>query len=57
MRSWEWTATKRGEGLNDVKGGAYDSKRTECRTEARFESRKTAIGYPNVTFRVVREDK
>ena len=54
---WEWTATKRSEGLNGVKGGAFDSKRTECRTEARTESRKAATGYPNVTFRVVREDK
>ena len=40
-----------------VKGGAFDSKRTDCRTEARTESRKTDAGYPNVTFRVIREDK
>ena len=32
-------------------------KRTECRTEARTESRKADAGYPNVTFRVIREDK
>ena len=32
-------------------------KRTECRIEARTESRKSSAGYPNVTFRVVREDK
>ena len=54
---WEWTSTMRGEGLSGVKGGAFDSKRTECRTEARTESRKSSAGYPNVTFRVVREDK
>ena len=54
---WEWTATKRGDGLNGVKGGAFDSKRTECRTEARFESRKASAGYHNVTFRVIREDR
>ena len=54
---WEWTATTRGKGLNGVKGGAFNSKRTECRTEARFESRKAVAGYPNVTFRIVREDK
>ena len=40
-----------------VKGGAFDSKRTDCRTEARTESRKADAGYPNVTFRVIREDK
>ena len=54
---WEMTATKRGEGNVAVKGGAFDSKRTECRTEARTESRKASVGYPNVTFRVVREDR
>ena len=54
---WEWTATKRGEKGCAVKGGAFDSKRTECRTEARSESRKAGAGYPNVTFRVIREDR
>ena len=54
---WELTSTKRSEGGCAVKGGAFDSKRTECRTEARFESRKSTVGYHNVTFRVVREDK
>ena len=29
----------------------------ECRTEARSESRKAGAGYPNVTFRIVREDR
>ena len=52
---WEWTSTKRGAGDNAVKGGAFDSKRTECRTEARRESRKTDSGYPNVTIRIIRE--
>ena len=54
---WEMTSTKRGEGNVAVKGGAFDSKRTECRTEARTESRKASAGYPNVTIRVVREDR
>ena len=54
---WEMTSTKRGEGNVAVKGGAFDSKRTECRTEARSESRKSDVGHPNVTIRVVREDK
>ena len=40
-----------------VKGGTFDSKRTVCCTEARSESRKARTGYPNVTFRVVREDR
>ncbi len=50
-------ARLRGDGAKAVKGGAFDSKRTECRTEARSESRKAGEGYPNVTFRVVREDR
>ena len=54
---WEMTATGRGEGNVAVKGGAFDSKRTECRTEARSESRRAATGYPNVTFRVIREGR
>ena len=54
---WEWTSTKRGEDGFAVKGGAFDSKRTDCRTEARTEARKADAGYPNVTFRVIREDK
>lgn len=53
---WEWTSTKRGNG-NAVKGGAFDSQRTVCRTESRSEERKPTAGYNNVTFRVVREDK
>ena len=53
---WEWTSTQRGEIGYAVKGGAFDSKRAECRTEARMESRKASTGYSNVTFRVVRED-
>ena len=54
---WELTSTKRGDGMVAVKGGAFDSKRTECRTEARTESRKASAGYPNVTIRVVREER
>ena len=54
---WEWTATKRGANANTVKGGAFDSPRTACRTEVRTEGRNSAIGHSNVTFRIVREDK
>ncbi|MBR4171487.1 MAG: SUMF1/EgtB/PvdO family nonheme iron enzyme [Kiritimatiellae bacterium] len=53
---WEWTATKRGEGKNAVKGGAFDSKRTDCRTEAKNTAKDTSKGYPNVTMRLVREE-
>ena len=50
-------AQERGEGNVAVKGGAFDAKHTKCRTEARTESRRAASGYPNVTFRVIREDR
>ena len=53
---WEWTATLMG-GKAAVKGGAWDSRRTECRTEARGVGRDPKQGYANVGFRVVREDK
>ena len=54
---WEWTSTTRANGGRAVKGGAFDSPRTACRTEARTESRDPAKGYQNVTLRVVREDR
>ena len=54
---WEWTSTARENGKNAVKGGAFDSKRTACRTEARAECRSAGSGYANVTLRVVREDR
>ena len=56
---WEWTSTefsKNGEKLNAVKGGAFDSKRTDCRTELKGVGRNPAQGYPNVGFRIVRTD-
>ena len=54
---WEWTSTPiDGKGMA-VKGGAWDSRRTSCRTEARDEGRAPGRGYANVGFRVVREDK
>ena len=60
---WEWTSTEvsakdgasnRGR-LMAVKGGAFDSPRTNCRTELKGESRAASSGYANVGFRVVRE--
>ena len=53
---WEWTATEVGGGREmAVKGGAWNSRRTECRTEARGVGRDPERGYGNVGFRVVRE--
>jgi len=51
---WEWTSTPVGD-RRAVKGGAWDSRRTDCRTEARGIGRDPAKGYVNVGFRVVRE--
>ena len=53
---WEWTSTAVGS-QRAVKGGAWDSRRTECRTESREVGRDPKRGYANVGFRVVRESK
>ncbi len=54
---WEWTSTVRssadGVDLLAVKGGAWDSARTDCRTEYRGEARAQNAGYEDVGFRVV----
>ena len=60
---WEWTSTMKaadtGKEAKDVslavKGGAWNSPRTSCRTEAREEFRLAAAGYDTVGFRVARE--
>jgi len=52
---WEWTSTDRTKTTKAVKGGAWNSKRTDCRTEARSEGRKPNQGYENVGFRVIKE--
>ena len=55
---WEWTSTVRSseDGVNmlGVKGGAWNSARTDCRTEYRKESRAENVGYEDVGFRVLR---
>ena len=55
---WEWTSTVRGaaDGVNTrgVKGGAWNSARTDCRTEYRRESRAENVGYEDVGFRVLK---
>ncbi len=55
---WEWTSTKiaeRGKTVMAVKGGAWNSRRTDCRTEQKGEGREANTGSSNVGFRVVRE--
>ena len=50
---WEWTTTLRQDGTFGVKGGAWDSDRTDCRTEYRKEERSSAKEYEDVGFRVI----
>ena len=49
---WEWTTTVRSDSTLGVKGGAWDSARTDCRTEHRKEGRAASQGYKDVGFRV-----
>ena len=42
-------------GKTAVKGGAWNSKRADCRTEYRNEGRSPNFGYDNVGFRIIRE--
>ncbi len=53
---WEWTSTPRDTADNSygVKGGSWNSDRTDCRTEYREESRDGAQGYEDVGFRVIK---
>lgn len=50
---WEWTSTVRTDGTLGVKGGAWNSARTDCRTEHRKEGRDAEKGYEDVGFRVL----
>ncbi len=60
---WEWTSTaiaaQKGKAPDKkvmaVKGGAYDSSRTSCRTEQKGEGRNPSEKYGNVGFRVIKE--
>ncbi|MGN0680045.1 MAG: SUMF1/EgtB/PvdO family nonheme iron enzyme [Oscillospiraceae bacterium] len=55
---WEWTSTVRSDsdGITElgVKGGAWNSVRTDCRTEHRKEGRDSSRGYEDVGFRVIK---
>ena len=54
---WEWTSTPvaKGKSVMAVKGGAWNSRRTECRTELKGIGREGAVGSSDVSFRVIRE--
>lgn len=53
---WEWTSSTDANGQYIVKGGAWDSKRDDCRSEKSDDVRIGTQGYANVGFRVVRTD-
>ena len=53
---WEWTSSTDANGQYIVKGGGWDSKRDDCRSEKSDDVRNGAQGYANVGFRVVRVD-
>ena len=54
---WEWTSTERNNNgaavTLGVKGGAWNTARTDCRTEYRDEGRDASLGYEDVGFRVI----
>lgn len=58
---WEWTTTKRNgddtsadNAIYGVKGGSWESDRTDCRTEYRDEGRDGTCGYEDVGFRITK---
>lgn len=51
---WEWTNSTDSIGRYIIKGGAWDSPRTDCRSEKSDVVRNGAKGFYNVGFRVVR---
>ena len=55
---WEWTSAVRSNSGNDimyeVKGGAWNSARTDCRTEYHDEIRAASQAYEDVGFRVIK---
>ncbi|MBS7199076.1 MAG: SUMF1/EgtB/PvdO family nonheme iron enzyme [Bacteroidales bacterium] len=53
---WEWTSSSDASGLHIVKGGSWDSKRDDCRSEKSDVVRIGTRGYADVGFRVVRTD-
>ena len=53
---WEWTSSIDNKGFYIIKGGSWDSKRDDCRSEKADDVRDGSHGYANVGFRVVRSD-
>lgn len=53
---WEWTSSTDANGQHIIKGGSWDSKRDDCRSEKSDDVRTGTQGYANVGFRVVRTD-
>lgn len=53
---WEWTTSTDTNGQYLVKGGSWDAKRDDCRSEKSDDVRSGMQGYANVGFRVVRTD-
>lgn len=53
---WEWTSSTDVNGLYIIKGGSWDSKRDDCRSEKSGDVRTGTQSYANVGFRVVRTD-
>lgn len=53
---WEWTSTTDASGQYIIKGGSWDSKRDDCRSEKSDDVRNGSQGYANIGFRVVRID-
>lgn len=53
---WEWTSSTDANGLYIIKGGSWDSKRDDCRSEKSGDVRIGTQSYANVGFRVVRTD-
>ena len=54
---WEWTSTPVSDDKStmSVKGGSWNSRRTDCRTEQKGIGRNASHGADDVTFRVIRE--
>lgn len=53
---WEWTSSTDASGFHIVKGGSWDSKRDDCRSEKSDVVKTGTQSYTNVGFRVVRID-
>lgn len=51
---WEWTSSTDANGQHIIKGGSWNSKRDDCRSEKSDVVRNGTQGYSNVGFRVVR---